>query len=146
MRLARDSRDELVYVYNLGNGQNRLFPYADILHVRGQAVLDPLCGRSAVFYGAEAIALGLATESFGAKFFANDSRPGGLLSVDGKLSDEAASRLKVQWEAYAGGQNRWRVAVLKRRHLAGRRRPRQAQFRAGSFENRNSRPVGVPPT
>jgi HK97 family phage portal protein len=114
MRLARDSRDELVYVYNLGNGQNRLFPFSDILHVRGQAVLDPLSGRSAVYYGAEAIALGLATESFGSKFFANDSRPGGVLTVDGKLSDEAASRLKTQWDAmHSGAQNRWRVAVLE---------------------------------
>lgn len=114
MRLARDSRDELVYVYSLGNGQNRLFAYDDILNIRGQAVLDPLSGRSAVYYGAEAIGLGLATESFGAKFFENDSRPGGILTVDGKLSDDAASRLKVQWDAMHGGaQNRWRVAVLE---------------------------------
>lgn len=114
MRLVRNQQDEIVYVYRREDGTHRAFSWQDMLHVRGQAVLDTLCPRSAVAYGAEAIGLGLAAQDFGAKFYTNDSRPGGILTVDGKLTDEAGARLKAAWEQmHAGGQNRWRVAVLE---------------------------------
>jgi HK97 family phage portal protein len=114
MRLLRDSRDELVYAYRQDGGETRLFRYEDMLHVRGQAILDPLCGRSAVLYGAEAIGLGLAAESFGSKFFSNDTRPGGVLNVKGDISDDAIKRLQEAWDSKHGGsENHWRVAILR---------------------------------
>lgn len=115
MAVGRDTSDNLVYLYRpLPNDPPRLFRFDDVLHVKGQMLLDVLTGRSPASYGAEAIGLGLAAESFGARFFGNDSRPGGILTVDGRLSDEAAERLRTSWESmHAGGHNRWRVAVLE---------------------------------
>lgn len=115
MRIVRDERDELLYLYTVGSESiPRPFPFRDIFHIRGKAVLEAVRGTSPVQFGAEAIGLGAAAERFGSKFFSNDSRPGGILTVAGKLSQEARERLIAGWEkAHRGAENRWRVAVLE---------------------------------
>jgi HK97 family phage portal protein len=114
MTIARTQTGDLRYIYHRPDtGEAQLFLPRDVLHIRDRT-RDGVTGISRIAQARETIGLATATEQFGARFFGNDSRPGGLLSVDGKLSDEAASRLKVQWEAmHAGDQNRWRVAVLE---------------------------------
>lgn len=128
MRIVRDEQtDELIYLYTVPNESlPRPFPFRDIFHIRGKAVLEAVRGTSPVQFGAEAIGLAAAAERFGSKFFSNDSRPGGILSVAGKLSKEARERLVASWEQmHKGGENRWRVAVLE--------------------EGANWQTVGVPP-
>jgi HK97 family phage portal protein len=114
MTIARTTRGDLAYVYRQPNdNQPRVFMFDDIFHVRDRT-RDGVEGISRISQAREAIGLATATERFGARFFGNDSRPGGILTVDGKLSDEGATRLKKSWEAMHGGdQNRWRVAVLE---------------------------------
>ena len=52
--------------------------------------------------------------STAARFFGNDSRPGGVLTHPGKLSTTGAKRLKDRWEeAHRGLTNSQRVAVLE---------------------------------
>jgi HK97 family phage portal protein len=60
------------------------------------------------------VGLGLATEQYGARFFGNDSRPGGVLATDRKLDSKTAQRIKASWQAaHSGLQNSHRVAVLE---------------------------------
>lgn len=71
-------------------------------------------GLSPIAQAREAIGLALAAEESGARFFSNDSRPGGVLKTTKRLDDKAFKRLKTSWEQTHGGlSNRHRVAILE---------------------------------
>ena len=40
----------------------------------------------------------LSQEEYGCKFFANDSRPGGILKTPGKMAQDVQDRLKTSWQ------------------------------------------------
>jgi HK97 family phage portal protein len=84
----------------------------NILHVRGLS-LDGVTGLSPIGYMRESIGLSLAAEKHGARLFKNGARPGGVLTVPGKLSDEAFARLKEQWQESFAGANVHKTAVLE---------------------------------
>lgn len=114
-RMSVDVTDdnERVYVYTLPDGTPKPLPRWKVWHIRGWGT-DAWLGKSPVAMAREAIGLALATEEYGARFFGNDSRPGGILTHPGKLSPEAASRLKKGWEeGHRGLSNAQRVAVLE---------------------------------
>ena len=100
--------------YNIQQDDNTKRPYnqEDILHLKGPSK-DGITGMSVIEYAVESMGMALAAERFGARFFRNDSRPGGALTSPGKLSKEAAQRLKSSWEAAHTGGNQHRVAVLE---------------------------------
>jgi len=59
-----------------------------------------------------AVGLAIATEEYGAKFFANGAAPGGVLEHPGTIKDP--QKVKESWNsAYQGSQNAHRVAVLE---------------------------------
>ncbi|CAB4220413.1 COG4695 Phage-related protein [uncultured Caudovirales phage] len=85
----------------------------DVFHLKGLAT-DGIVGVSPIGYARETVGLALAAEEFGARLFANDAKPGGILEHPGKLSDEAHNRLKQSWQtAHSGLQNAHKVAVLE---------------------------------
>lgn len=84
----------------------------DIFHLRGLS-LDGKMGLSVIAYARETMGISLAAERYGGRFFGNDSRPGGVLKTDRKLSEDAGKRLKSSWEAAHTGSNQHRVAVLE---------------------------------
>ena len=95
------------------NNTDVALPSEDILHIRG---LGPngLKGYSPVALAREAIGLGLASERYGAAYFGNAAMPSGVLSVPGKLSDEAFNNLRQSWEnLHRGASNSARVALLE---------------------------------
>jgi len=109
----RDEGSNLVYDYRLPNGLTKRFRFEQIMHWRGLSS-NGVTGYSPVQQAAEAVGLDLATRQYGAKFFGNDSRPGGILRHPGKLSTDAAGKLKASWEsAFRGLTNAQRVAVLE---------------------------------
>lgn len=60
----------------------------------------------------EAIGLALATEEFGARFFGNGARPGGVLEHPGAVKDP--EKLRESWnKVYQGTRNSNKVAVLE---------------------------------
>lgn len=104
---------ELVYQYRREDGSVETYPADAILHVRGLSS-DGLVGLSPIAVHREAVALELAEREFAARFFGNNARPGGVLKTAGKLSPEAAARLKASWEAaHRGNEQAHRVAVLE---------------------------------
>lgn len=90
----------------------RTFPPADIIDVVMLAD-DGLNGRSPIQLAREAIGAAIAAEEFAADHFANNAQPSGVLEHPGKLSPEAAERLKKSWQAAHGGRGRQGTAVLE---------------------------------
>ncbi len=71
-------------------------------------------GLSVVQLAREQLGTVKAREEYEQRLYANDATPGGILSVEGELSPEAAERFRTQWEAaHRGSGNRHRVAVLE---------------------------------
>ncbi len=94
-------------------GQQEVIPFYRLFHLMGPSS-DGITGRSVISLLREAIGRGIAIERFGARFFANDARPGVVLKHPKTLSDIARNRLKDDWEAnHQGSQNAWRPAVLE---------------------------------
>jgi HK97 family phage portal protein len=103
----------LVYVVQTLDGGQTVYAADDILHVRGLSS-DGMLGLSPISVHRDAVGLEMAEREFAARFFGNNGRPGGVLKVQGKLSNDAAQRLRASWEtAHRGLDNAHRVAVLE---------------------------------
>ncbi|HUX02814.1 MAG TPA: phage portal protein [Phycisphaerae bacterium] len=85
----------------------------DILHVPGLG-FDGLTGYSVIQYAKESIGTAKAAERFGARFFGNGARPGGVLEHPGALSDQARANLRISWDRlHQGPDNAQRMAILE---------------------------------
>ena len=92
---------------SLANGGTETVGFRDMIEVRA------LGGRSPVTDAAEAIGFALVLERHGSELFSKGGRPSGFLKVAGKLSAEAAKRIRESWEAMHGGSQSGRTAVLE---------------------------------
>lgn len=113
MRVAREN-GQLRYYYRVAAGsQEQLIPTREILHVAFFSQ-DGVTGISPLRLFREAVGLGLAAQEFGARFFDNDARPGGVLQHPNVLSDSAYDRLQQSWESRHGGLSRsHKMAILE---------------------------------
>lgn len=81
------------------------------MHIPGLG-FDGLIGYSPIAMAKNAIGMAIATEEYGAKFFANGANPGGVLEHPGIVKDPA--RVRESWNSvYQGTKNAHRVAVLE---------------------------------
>jgi HK97 family phage portal protein len=81
------------------------------MHIPGLG-FDGLVGYSPIAMAKNAVGMAIATEEYGAKFFANGANPGGVLEHPGIIKDIA--RVKESWNAaYQGAGNAHKVAVLE---------------------------------
>lgn len=87
-------------------------PASEIIHDPMVTLFHPLCGVTPIFACGMAALQGLKIQANSVQFFANMSRPGGVLTAPGAIKDEDARRLKEQWEKNFGGDKAGRVAVL----------------------------------
>ncbi|MEA4816811.1 MAG: phage portal protein [Lachnospiraceae bacterium] len=111
MVVDRNERGELVYTYQSDKGQVKL-RRENILHIPGLG-FDGLIGYSPIAMAKNAVGLALATEDYGAAFFANGANPGGVLEHPGVIKPEQADRLRESWQSQFGGANAHKVAVLE---------------------------------
>lgn len=115
MRVAREN-GRLVYYYRVPDkvgGEVRRLEAWRVLHVPAFG-FDGITGYTPVQLHQEAIGLGMAASEFGARFYANDASPGGVLEHPGKLSDDAYDRLLESWEGRHGGlSGKHRTAILE---------------------------------
>ena len=108
----RTADGQRVYLVKVGS-ETVLLPGEDVLHIPGMG-FDGRKGYSLVSLFRRSLGLAMATEEYGARFFGNNARPGGVLKAPGVLSPEAQLRLKTSWEKAQGGlSNAHRVAVLE---------------------------------
>jgi HK97 family phage portal protein len=84
----------------------------DVLHIPGMT-FNGLIGLSVLEYARASMGLTIAADRYGASFFANSGRPSGLLKHPGKLSPEAAERLRSSWRGQYGGGNSQGTPVLE---------------------------------
>ncbi len=111
MAVDRNESGELVYTYQSDKGQVKL-RRENVLHIPGLG-FDGLIGYSPIAMAKNAVGLALATEDYGATFFANGANPGGVLEHPGVIKSEQADRLRESWQSQFGGANAHKVAVLE---------------------------------
>lgn len=78
--------------------------------------LDGVTGLSVIEYAAQSLGIALASEAYEGAFYRNGSRPGGVLSTDGKLTKEQREATRGEWKRVhqGGGEGQWHeVAVLE---------------------------------
>ena len=82
------------WIYEINLGTKKVYLSRDkILHIPGLG-FDGYIGYSVLSLARESIALGIATEEFGARWFGSGTHPGTIVSHPGKLSQEAHDNLK----------------------------------------------------
>jgi len=110
MTVNRNDQGQLYYDYDK-DGQSHILRGYEVLHIPGLG-FDGLVGYSPIAMAKNAIGMAIATEEYGAKFFANGANPGGVLEHPGVVKDPA--RVRDSWNAvYQGSTNAHRVAVLE---------------------------------
>lgn len=87
-------------------------PASEIIHDIMVPLFHPLCGVSPILAAGLPVTQGLNIQQASSRFFANGSRPGGVLSAPGMISQETARRMKEEWETNFSGDNTGRIAVL----------------------------------
>lgn len=135
MTVDRDSNGTLYYKYYRGSDEairNKEYEVilspGDVLHIPGLG-FDGLVGYSPIAMAKNAIGLAIATEEFGAKFFANGAAPSGVLEHPGTLKNP--DKVRESWNAtFGGSHNANKVAVLEEgmKYSPISISPEQAQF------------------
>jgi HK97 family phage portal protein len=93
-----DGMDEQTGTDGLPNasGVERTIQAEDMLHIPGLS-MDGRVGQNVIELARQAVGLALATEKYGAKYFGNGARPGGVLEHPGVLEGKAYEHLKTTW-------------------------------------------------
>ena len=135
MQVDRDEKGELYYTYQRSNeeaktmeGSTVYLRKEDVLHIPGLG-FDGLVGYSPIAMAKNAIGLAIATEEYGAKFFANGAAPSGVLEHPGTIKDP--TKVREAWQSQFGGSgNSGKVAVLEEgmKYTPISIAPEQAQF------------------
>lgn len=102
-----------LYEVTDARGSSRTYSERDVLHVRGLSV-DGLLGLSPVAQAREALGLSARLTEHAARFFQNDARPSGVLTVPaGPTAQDQVDNLARAWQKRHGGtEGAHRIAVL----------------------------------
>ena len=135
MEVNRTDKGQLYYQYTTSSddaptveGSTAVLMPEDVLHIPGLG-FDGLVGYSPIAMAKNAIGLAIATEEYGAKFFANGAAPSGGLEHPGTIKDP--QRVRDAWMSqFSGSRNAGKVAVLEEgmKYTPISISPEQAQF------------------
>lgn len=113
VQIDDEIRGDFYYVYTLENGTKIPLDREEVLHIPGLSA-NGIWGLSLLDVAKNVIGGGLALEKHVNTSFANGARPGGVLKHPGKISLEAQSNLRNQWNAiHQGAANAHKVAILQ---------------------------------
>lgn len=90
----------------------RACPASEMIHDRGATLWHPLVGIAPLYACALSGTLGLRIQQNSTAFFANMSRPSGMLTAPGTIDPVTAERLKEDWNTNFSAQNLGKLAVL----------------------------------
>lgn len=110
----RATNGDLVYETTDGmmDGKRRIIVAADMLHIPLFS-FNGLKGFSPIQMARQGIGLAKAAEKFGARFFGNGGKPGGILArKGGTMNPTEKQSMRETWEQTQGGENQGRTAVL----------------------------------
>lgn len=88
-----------------------VLPASEIIHDRMNCLWHPLVGVAPLYAAGLSATHGRKIQNNSAQFFANMSRPGGMLTAPGVINDETAVRLKGEFEKNFGGSGIGRLFV-----------------------------------
>lgn len=112
MSVERLENNSLRYTYTEPNGKKTAYRQDEIFHLRWTS-FDGLMGASPITVASNPIGLAMATDKYGAKYFKNGSKPGGILTTDNPLDKKQREGIKSSWQdAHSGADNAHKVAVL----------------------------------
>ena len=87
-------------------------PATEIIHDVHMTPEHPLVGVSPIGACGLAATQGIKIQTNSKNHFSNMSRPSGILTAEGHISDETATRLKAAWNTNYGSDNFGKTAVL----------------------------------
>lgn len=87
-------------------------PASEVIHDRWNCLHHPLVGLSPIVANALTATQYQKISESAALFFNNQSRPGGILTAPGKISEDTAKRLKEAFESGYTGANAGKIAVV----------------------------------
>ena len=134
MTVDRNSNSQIIYQYQMqdsdahtGKTGNVTLKPSDVLHIPGLG-FDGLVGYSPIAMAKNAIGLSIATEEYGARFFANGATPGGILEFPGTVKNPES--IRESWNKGFSGNNAHKVAILEEgmKYTPISISPEQAQF------------------
>ena len=134
MTVDRDDSGRICYRYlmqdsDTGAGRSGFVTLrpSEVLHVPGLG-FDGLVGYSPIAMAKNAIGLSIATEEYGARFFANGATPGGILEFPGTVKNPES--IRESWNKGFSGNNAHKVAILEEgmKYTPISISPEQAQF------------------
>ena len=121
MYMMRDQANQPYYQYWTGKAdekaseeikQRKFRPY-DILHVVGPSA-DGMLGEAPIHRMRDLIGMELELQEFTSRFFSQNCRPAGVLSMPGRLSAEGANRLREAFNrVHSGAQGAGKIAILE---------------------------------
>lgn len=106
----------IVYEVALPDQDTTEFSLEDICHIKAMAGLDGLTGLSPVTQARLALTLSANLQESSRQYFANGSRPSGILTVSGSQtaqSEYTIDKITERWDTrHSGAENMHRIAVL----------------------------------
>lgn len=103
---------ELFYDVTLPDGARERLTRADIWHISGFS-RDGLVGLDRIQFMRDALASGVATSEFAARFWENNAQPATVLTAKGKVGAEDKEKLRVDWKRlFRGPKKAGEVAVI----------------------------------
>lgn len=112
-RLLLSPGGDLTYEIRSSTGASAFLPANNVFHLPGLGS-NGYMGYSVIAYHREAIGLGMAAQTYGARFFGNNARPDGVLTTPNRLSEDGWNKLKTRWEdAHKGLEQSHRMALLE---------------------------------
>lgn len=102
-------RDDLSLLPDM---QGYVVPAREIMHDRWNCLFHPLVGLSPIYASGIAAVQGLNIQNNSTNFFGNGSRPGGVLTAPGMISQATADRLKEAFDTNFSGENAGKVLVV----------------------------------
>ena len=104
-------KGKTIYKYTTERGKFVEFPARVIWHWKG-ITQDGINGLSPITLARESVGLAKSAEKHGARFFANDAAPSGILKTPGKLDKDAAKQMKEDWQSAGTKGEKFKVAVM----------------------------------
>jgi HK97 family phage portal protein len=101
---------KLVYITRLPNGRDHSLTADQVIHFKGFRTCGDV-GLSRIMVARQALGVAIAAEEYGGRFFANDARPGTVVTWPGVMDAEQQREFKAAWDSAHKG--------LKKSHLLG---------------------------
>ena len=96
----------------LQDNDAQIVPASEIIHDVGHPLFHPLVGVSPIYACGVSAVQGIRIQNNSTQFFQNGSKPGGVLTAPGPITQETAQRIKEYWDNNFVGDNMGKVAVL----------------------------------